>query len=129
MGSWATGVLATFLGTWGCGDEPAGPNDTAGLARAIGQGSDWSICCRNDFEPSVYSRHPELARIRRKLVRLGARPALMTGSGSALFGIFATREDRDRAADQFPASWAYRVSLLPRRKYRTLLERSLKAVC
>ena len=36
-----------------------------------------------------FKTHPELAAALRKLRKLGAKPALMTGSGSALFGIFS----------------------------------------
>jgi 4-diphosphocytidyl-2-C-methyl-D-erythritol kinase len=97
---------------------PQGTNRTAALALAIERGEDWSSQCSNDFETAVFSRHPELERIRRKLARLGARPARMTGSGSAVFGVFTNREERDRAAECFPTGWSRRVSLLPRRNLR-----------
>jgi 4-diphosphocytidyl-2-C-methyl-D-erythritol kinase len=108
---------------------PHQPNHTARLAQALGQGSEWGTHSCNDFEPSVYGRHPELAQIRRKLEQFKAKPALMTGSGSALFGIFSTTEERDRAAEQFPADWTHRAALLPRLKYRAILARSLRSVC
>ena len=47
----------------------------------------------NDFEPVVFAQHPELRKIRTRLVRAGAKVAAMTGSGSSIFGIF---EDADR---------------------------------
>ncbi|MGH9697121.1 MAG: 4-(cytidine 5'-diphospho)-2-C-methyl-D-erythritol kinase, partial [Bryobacteraceae bacterium] len=62
---------------------------------------------KNDFEKAVFSVHPELASLSRKLKRSGAKPALMTGSGSALFGIFATVAEAKAAAGRFPAGWAY----------------------
>ena len=43
---------------------------------------------RNDFEPVIFSAYPELARLQRVLTRAGASPALLSGSGSAMFGIF-----------------------------------------
>lgn len=50
----------------------------------------WALdACRNDLQPPVFSRHPELARVVETLRRDGARLAAMTGSGSALFGLFA----------------------------------------
>ena len=42
----------------------------------------------NDFEESVFVVHPELATIKEQLYRLGAVYAAMSGSGSALFGLF-----------------------------------------
>lgn len=62
-----------------------------------------SMCCRdvvqlpiaewrdklvNDFEEPVFKMHPELGAIKEQLYALGAEFALMSGSGSTLFGIF-----------------------------------------
>ena len=43
----------------------------------------------NDFEESVFAQHPELADIKRRLYNMGATYAAMSGSGSALFGLFS----------------------------------------
>ncbi|HKK07829.1 MAG TPA: hypothetical protein VKA44_02985, partial [Gemmatimonadota bacterium] len=53
----------------------------------------------NDFEAPVFDRHPELRAWRDALAAAGARPALLSGSGSALFGVFADEEARDEAAE------------------------------
>jgi len=45
----------------------------------------------NDLEPVVARRHPEIARLVRALNRAGASQASMSGSGSAVFGLFPTR--------------------------------------
>jgi len=45
----------------------------------------------NDLEAPVSRRHPELSEIRRALEDAGAMAAAMTGSGSTVFGLFATR--------------------------------------
>ena len=42
----------------------------------------------NDFEKSVFPLHPELADIKETLYRSGAIYASMSGSGSALYGLF-----------------------------------------
>ena len=42
----------------------------------------------NDFEESVFALHPELGAVKQRLYKLGAAYAAMSGSGSALFGIF-----------------------------------------
>jgi 4-diphosphocytidyl-2-C-methyl-D-erythritol kinase len=65
----------------------------AGAAREA-----WAGGCENDFEAAVFGRHPHLGRIRLKLQRLGASPARMTGSGAALFGLFASRAGAEAAA-------------------------------
>ena len=49
----------------------------------------WKDHLVNDFEVSVFSRFPEIKQIKETLYRLGATYASMTGSGSAVFGLFA----------------------------------------
>ena len=73
---------------------------------------------KNDFEDAVFSKHPELLAAVRKLRKLGARPALMTGSGSALFGIFSTAAESRAAASQFPLGQANPVRFLTRAQYQ-----------
>ncbi|MGI6222834.1 MAG: 4-(cytidine 5'-diphospho)-2-C-methyl-D-erythritol kinase [Prevotella sp.] len=48
----------------------------------------WKNELRNDFEESVFKIHPELGDIKQRLYDLGAIYAQMSGSGSAIFGIF-----------------------------------------
>ncbi len=45
----------------------------------------------NDLEPPVVRRHPEIAELRKILRDAGAVAATMTGSGSAVFGLFRSR--------------------------------------
>jgi 4-diphosphocytidyl-2-C-methyl-D-erythritol kinase len=52
----------------------------------------------NDLEEPVAARHPEIARLVAALRRYGARHAAMSGSGSAVFGLFDHRADAERAA-------------------------------
>ncbi len=52
----------------------------------------------NDFEPPTFARFPELAELKRLLLEAGARIALLSGSGSALFGVFPDEKQRDDAA-------------------------------
>jgi 4-diphosphocytidyl-2-C-methyl-D-erythritol kinase len=42
----------------------------------------------NDFEHNVFALHPEIAAIKERLYQLGAVYAAMSGSGSAVFGLF-----------------------------------------
>jgi 4-diphosphocytidyl-2-C-methyl-D-erythritol kinase len=53
----------------------------------------------NDFESVVFRMHPELERLKARLVDLGACPALLCGSGSALFGGFTDRRQALRARE------------------------------
>lgn len=48
----------------------------------------WQECVVNDFERSIFPRHPRLAHIKESLLRAGALYAAMSGSGSTLFGLF-----------------------------------------
>lgn len=48
----------------------------------------WRESMRNDFEDSVFLQYPELAAIKDELYDLGAVYASMSGSGSAIYGIF-----------------------------------------
>jgi 4-diphosphocytidyl-2-C-methyl-D-erythritol kinase len=84
----------------------------------------------NDFEPVVFRQHPQLESIKGKLLKLGAWRAMMTGSGSALFGLFTSRELRDRAADWFRKEFSsYQVSpfaMVTRGRYQALWRRQLE---
>jgi 4-diphosphocytidyl-2-C-methyl-D-erythritol kinase len=83
----------------------------------------------NDFETVVFHQHPQLKSIQGKLLKLGAWRAMMTGSGSALFGLFANRELRDRAAGSFRKDFAsdrvHPFSMMSRSRYRALWRRQL----
>lgn len=49
---------------------------------------DWRGLLENDFEKTIFPLHPELKEIKERLYGYGAVYAAMSGSGSALFGIF-----------------------------------------
>ena len=48
----------------------------------------WRDQLTNDFEGPIFGRHPLLADIKQRLYDMGALYAQMSGSGSAIFGIF-----------------------------------------
>ncbi|MFH1120476.1 MAG: 4-(cytidine 5'-diphospho)-2-C-methyl-D-erythritol kinase [Bacteroidota bacterium] len=50
--------------------------------------SSWQSLLPNDFEPPVFNAWPEIEEIRQSLLGLGAIYASMSGSGSAVFGLF-----------------------------------------
>lgn len=49
---------------------------------------DWDGNLVNDFEITVFEKHPELAAIKKSLYDCGAVYASMSGSGSALFAVY-----------------------------------------
>jgi 4-diphosphocytidyl-2-C-methyl-D-erythritol kinase len=53
----------------------------------------WRESLFNDFENSVFALHPELAQVKDELYVMGATYAAMSGSGSALFGLFKNAVD------------------------------------
>jgi 4-diphosphocytidyl-2-C-methyl-D-erythritol kinase len=83
----------------------------------------------NDFETVVLRQHPQLESIKGKLLKLSAWRAMMTGSGSALFGLFPSREFRGRAAEWFRKEFSsYQVhpfAMVTRSRYQALWWRQL----
>lgn len=59
----------------------------------------WQGRVKNDFEPHVFAAHPRLAVLKESLLKAGAVYAAMSGSGSALFGLF---DDPVRAQNYTP---------------------------
>jgi len=74
------------------GDPP--PRGSVPSFRAF---SDVAAVVLNDFEEAWGPSHPEIAAIRRELVSAGAAAAGLSGSGSAVFGLF-TSENLAREA-------------------------------
>jgi 4-diphosphocytidyl-2-C-methyl-D-erythritol kinase len=81
---------------------------------------------RNDFEEVVFQQHGELAAIKKQLLRAGASVALMTGSGSAVFGLFPNRNAISAALQLWGAHRAFRISLVTRTRYRQMWWRALE---
>jgi 4-diphosphocytidyl-2-C-methyl-D-erythritol kinase len=88
QGTGSSGVLAT-------GEDLAGPQESVLVRTGI---SRW---IQNDFEQVVFPQHPSLAEIKRLLAAAGtpeaALHASLSGSGSALYGLYQTRGDAEAA--------------------------------
>ncbi len=59
----------------------------------------------NDFEAVVQARYPVIGEIKERLVDSGASLALMSGSGSAIFGLFEDRERASLASRDLSGHW------------------------
>jgi 4-diphosphocytidyl-2-C-methyl-D-erythritol kinase len=88
----SSGVLSTFS------EDLAGPQESALVRTGI---SRW---IQNDFERVVFPQHPSLAEIKRILLGFGtpeaALHAELSGSGSALFGLYLTQGDAEAARER-----------------------------
>ncbi|HEX7176818.1 MAG TPA: 4-(cytidine 5'-diphospho)-2-C-methyl-D-erythritol kinase [Pyrinomonadaceae bacterium] len=87
-----------------------------------------SICeaLRNDFEAVVFRLHPETGRAREALLAAGARDALLSGSGSSVFGFFDSKGDAERARGALGPETGWRVfacATLSRAEYLRALGR------
>jgi 4-diphosphocytidyl-2-C-methyl-D-erythritol kinase len=82
-------------GVLSVGEGLAGPEESALVRTGI---SSW---IQNDFERVVFRQHPSLAEIKRILAASGtpeaALHASLSGSGSALFGLYLARGDAEAA--------------------------------
>jgi len=74
---------------------------------------------KNDFEEVVFPEYPELGEAKRALERAGAKYASLSGSGSTLYGLFASRQAAVKAAGGLrKQGWTAQVTVtLTRRQY------------
>lgn len=54
---------------------------------------EWKYYIINDFELGLFEKYPKIAKLKNKLYEEGALFAAMTGSGSAVYGIFDSKVD------------------------------------
>ena len=80
----------------------------------------------NDLEPPVIRRHQEIANLKAQLRDLGATAAAMSGSGSAVFGLFRSRAIAQKAVK--PLSRHGGRALVTRTLTRAEHERRSRAV-
>ncbi|MGA9070169.1 MAG: 4-(cytidine 5'-diphospho)-2-C-methyl-D-erythritol kinase, partial [Terracidiphilus sp.] len=95
----------------------AGPQESALVRTGI---TSWIV---NDFERVVFRQHPSLAEIKRILAASGtpeaALHASLSGSGSALFGLYRSQGDAEAARARLQAAGVNSLltRTLPREKY------------
>lgn len=56
---------------------------------------------KNDFEAVVFDEYPELAEIKKQLYDIGAFFALMSGTGSTIYGMFEEEQSLKAAVENF----------------------------
>jgi 4-diphosphocytidyl-2-C-methyl-D-erythritol kinase len=111
------GQEAGSSGVLSLGENLAGPNESALVRTGI---SSW---IQNDFERVVFPQHPSLAEIKRILAAAGtpeaALHASLSGSGSALYGLYRTRGDAEAAKVRLQAAGVTSelTRTLPRERY------------
>lgn len=88
------------------GVTPSGtaPDIPAILRQPVGQ---WQSALCNGFEPSVIAQATAIGRVKQTMLDCGATYAAMSGSGAAVFGLFASRTAAEIARAQLPGcdSW------------------------
>ena len=105
------GAYAALAESRGAGEEdPHGGSRTLDL-----QGATWPDIERlaeNDFEAVVRAGHRDVAASLDGLRRAGADTVLLSGSGAASFGLFATRGEAEAAARRLgdELGWPFRVT-------------------
>jgi 4-diphosphocytidyl-2-C-methyl-D-erythritol kinase len=93
----AFGVATADAYRWLDEERAYAPEDSGLIAT-----DDWDTVARhahNAFEAVVFRKHPLLGELKSALRESGAQIALLSGSGSALFGVYASVQDRDAAAE------------------------------
>ncbi|HEY1805583.1 MAG TPA: 4-(cytidine 5'-diphospho)-2-C-methyl-D-erythritol kinase [Terracidiphilus sp.] len=89
-------------GVFSLGEDLAGPQETTHGSALVRTGiMSW---IENDFERVLFPQHPSLAEIKRLLLGFGTPEAAifasLSGSGSALFGLYLTRGDAEAAVSR-----------------------------
>jgi 4-diphosphocytidyl-2-C-methyl-D-erythritol kinase len=73
----------------------------------------------NDFESVVFPKYPAIREVKRALERSGAKYVSLSGSGSAVFGLFTDQESANQAVEKLEANDipAQATVTLPRERY------------
>ena len=89
--------------------------DTAGIISGIESGNLKHICRRvyNVFEDVPDRRLKVVPEIKRKLLDAGAECAIMTGTGSAVFGIFNPGTETDDICNELKKEYGFCVTAEP----------------
>jgi 4-diphosphocytidyl-2-C-methyl-D-erythritol kinase len=64
----------------------------------------------NDFEEPVFRQHPEILKLKETILSGGAELALMSGSGSSVFGFFSSAEKAREVSSELSAHFVTSVT-------------------
>lgn len=78
------------------------------LTQVLADPACWREQLTNDFEESIFKAHPQIARVKDRLYQSGAFYSAMSGSGSAVFGLF----DQEPPKEDWPQEYFVFVSEL-----------------
>lgn len=67
---------------------------------------EWKNLIHNDFEDSLFPKYPELKMLKNAIYDMGAEYASLTGSGSALYGVYSNQEEAERACDKISVHYS-----------------------
>ncbi len=68
---------------------------------------EWKGAMKNDFEKSIFTKHPAMEKVKEQLYAMGAVYASMSGSGSSFFGIFNEEQDIEKIKEIFPGMFCW----------------------
>lgn len=71
-----------------------------------------AILAENELEPAVISSYPVIKELKKKLIESGALFSSMTGSGSAVYGVFQSLRMAERASEKIDSEWCKIVKTL-----------------
>ncbi len=109
----AAGTITTFsqsVFTWLERVSPLQAKPASGVPASGGDRAETPLLdlvrtgIENDFERVVFPEYPELREVKRVLEREGASYASLSGSGSALYGLFVSAAEAESAAQRMRAA-------------------------
>ena len=113
--------LGCGLSAWLSEPYSSAPSSVVAKRGRAGNPLPWLVRAgiKNDFEEVVFPEYPELRDGKRALLRAGAKYASLSGSGSTLYGLFASRSLAVAAASKLrKQGWAARATAtLTRQQY------------
>ena len=105
--AWAYNELSTLLFTGINKDATYEATSVETILNAVENPESFPHVLKNDFEVPVFTKYPELQKVKEELYSRGALYAQMSGSGSTMYGVFATAEQAAFAAQSMQPLQTY----------------------
>ncbi len=93
-------------------------SNAQGLIDALGEGNLKGVCnnLKNVFESAVMPHRPAVEILKKEILDAGALASMMSGSGTAVFGIFNDREIAARCVEKLSSDGCFAVLTTQRKK-------------